>query len=156
MTETINRQGLAANYWKKKPLEDMSRPEWEALCDGCGKCCLVKLENDATDKVHYTNVACRLFDAGSCSCGNYALRKQMVAGCVVLTPENLEYSVDWMPNTCAYKLVYHNDPLPEWHPLITGDPASVHTSGTSMLNKVVAEYDVEDENLEDYIVEGLQ
>ncbi len=87
MTDHISRKGLRPKFWETTDIADMTRDEWEALCDGCGKCCLLKLEDEDTGNVHYTNVACRLFDDKTCSCGNYPLRKQMVAGCVVLTPE---------------------------------------------------------------------
>jgi uncharacterized cysteine cluster protein YcgN (CxxCxxCC family) len=143
-------------FWETKDLLDMSKSEWESLCDGCGKCCLLKLEDEDTDKLHYTNIACRLFDSKTCTCGNYPLRKQLVSGCVILTPENIERNAEWMPSTCAYRLLHDGQPLPEWHPLITNDPHSVHTAGISMQDRTVAEQDVEEDDFEDYIVEGLQ
>jgi uncharacterized cysteine cluster protein YcgN (CxxCxxCC family) len=147
---------LRKNFWETVDLKDMTREEWEALCDGCGKCCLLKLEDADTDQVHYTNIACRLFDDKTCTCGNYALRKQLVAGCVVLTPENLERNAHWMPSTCAYRLIKQGSPLPAWHPLISGDPQSVHDADISMQGKTLAEYEVNEDDLEDYIIEGLQ
>jgi uncharacterized cysteine cluster protein YcgN (CxxCxxCC family) len=147
---------LRKNFWKKFDIGDLSKPEWEALCDGCGKCCMIKLEDHETAEVKYTNVACRLFDAETCRCGNYALRRQMVAGCVVLTPENIERNAHWMPGTCAYRLLQNGDPLPDWHPLITGNSDSVHTANISMQGNVLFEYEVAEEDLEDHIVEGLQ
>jgi uncharacterized cysteine cluster protein YcgN (CxxCxxCC family) len=144
------------NFWTRFELEDLTKPEWEALCDGCGKCCLLKLEDEQTGDVAYTNVACRLFDSETCRCGNYALRKQLVAGCVVLTPDNIARNAHWMPTTCAYRLLHEGQPLPDWHPLISGDPESVHDADISMQGKVLSEYEVTDEDLEDHVIEGLQ
>lgn len=155
MSNHINRTDLRKNFWRNTDLSDMSKPEWEALCDGCGKCCLLKLEDEDTEAIAYTNIACRLFDDKTCSCGNYALRKQMVAGCVVLTPENIDRNAHWMPSTCAYRLLHEGKRLPKWHPLITGDPASTGHSGNSVAGKTIPEYDVEEEDYEDHIVEGF-
>ena len=154
MTTPIDRTRLRKNFWKKHQLGDLTKPEWEALCDGCGRCCLLKLENDDGD-IAYTNVACRLFDSDTCSCGQYALRKQMVAGCVVLTPENIDRIAYWMPDTCSYRLLYQGDDLPAWHPLISGRQDTVHEAGISMRGKVFAEYEVDEEDLDDHIIEGI-
>jgi len=146
---------IRPNFWKNLPLEDLSRPEWEALCDGCGKCCLLKLEDEDTGQIAYTNVSCRLFDDATCTCGQYALRKQMVAGCVVLTPENIERHAYWMPATCAYRLRFDGKPLYDWHPLNSGTPDSVAAAGISVQGRVVAEFDVDEDDLEDYLIEGI-
>ena len=156
MMDHISRKGLRPKFWETTNLADMSRDEWEALCDGCGKCCMLKLEDDETGDVHYTNIACRLFDDKTCSCGNYPLRKRMVAGCVVLTPENIERNAHWMPSTCAYRLLEEGGILPDWHPLITGNPQSVQDADISMHEKTVAEYEVNEDDFEDYVIEGLQ
>ena len=156
MNTAIDRTGLRRKFWQKTPLEDMSSLEWEALCDGCGKCCLLKLEDEDTLDVHYTSVSCRLFDGESCTCGNYPLRKQLVAGCVVLTPENIERNAHWMPSTCAYRLLFEGQALPEWHPLLTGDPNSTHTSGASVKGKTIPEFDVDEDDLENFLNEDFQ
>lgn len=91
------KQSIRPNFWKNIDMTEMTKPEWEALCDGCGKCCLLKLEDEDTNEVKFTNIACRLFDDNTCKCQNYALRRQMVSGCVVLTPENIERIAHWMP-----------------------------------------------------------
>ena len=153
MTDKTN---LRPKFWETIDLVDMTRDEWEALCDGCGKCCLLKLEDDDGGDVHYTNIACRLFDDKTCRCGNYALRKQLVAGCVVLTPENIERNAHWMPSTCAYRIIEEGNTLPDWHPLISGDPQSVMMAGISMHGITIAEYEVNEDDLEDHIIEGLQ
>jgi uncharacterized cysteine cluster protein YcgN (CxxCxxCC family) len=156
MSSTIERSGLRKNFWLDTELADMTKPEWEALCDGCGKCCMIKLEDEDTGKIAYTNIACRLFDDKTRTCGNYALRKQLVAGCVVLTPENIERNAHWMPSTCAYRLLQQGDLLPDWHPLISGDRHSPTKTGNAVAPNTIAEYDVDEDDYEDYIVEGFQ
>ncbi len=148
--------GLRKKFWERFPLEDLNPDEWEALCDNCGRCCLRKLEDADTGEVEYTNVVCRLFDADNCTCGQYALRKQLVPDCVILTPENLERIAYWMPATCAYRLLHEGRPLFDWHPLVSGRPESVREAGISMHNRVVHEFEVEEEDLEHYIVEELR
>ncbi|MBZ0128216.1 MAG: YcgN family cysteine cluster protein [Rhodobacteraceae bacterium] len=145
---------LRPKFWTL-PLEDLSKPEWEALCDGCGRCCLLKLEDEDTGDIVFTSVACRLFDAETCTCGQYALRKQMVAGCVVLSPENIARNAYWMPATCAYRLRFEERPLYPWHRLISGRADSVHAAGISMRHKVLAEYEVDTDDLEDYLIEDM-
>jgi len=140
-------------FWQVKPLSAMTPAEWESLCDGCGRCCVVKLEDEDTGALHYTDVACRLFDDRSCRCGNYALRARLVEGCVVLSAKTLPEVAHWLPSTCAYRLLYEGKPLAEWHPLVSGDPESVHAAGVSVRGRVVPEYEVPEEDLEDHIVE---
>lgn len=126
-------------FWREKSLAAMSPVEWESLCDGCGKCCLHKIR-EKSGVLKMTNVACRLLDTKSCRCSNYRRRKALVHDCVVLTPETLP-NIDWLPDTCAYRLVQEGKDLPAWHPLITGDPASVHTAGISMQGRCISERD---------------
>ena len=133
---------LRPRFWENIPLKQMNPAEWEALCDGCGKCCLNKLEYEDSGEVVYTNVACRLFDDATARCSDYANRKRLVPECVVLTPKTLEKSLYWMPSTCAYKLLWQGKSLPDWHPLVTGDPDSTHKSGHSVRGRTVSEADV--------------
>lgn len=147
---------LRPKFWETVSLEHMTRPEWEALCDGCGKCCLNKLEDEDTGDVALTNVACRLLDDSSCQCAQYKIRHQFVPECIVLEPKNMEKNLYWMPETCAYKLLWNNKPLHSWHPLITGDPDSVHRTGISMQGRTVPEFEVNEEDWEDYIIEEPQ
>lgn len=147
------RADLRPEFWRRFPLEELTRPEWEALCDGCGKCCLLKLEDEDTGEVAYTSVACRLLDLKTCRCGNYPLRRQLVPGCVVMDQESLERIIDWMPRSCAYRLIHDGHDLHDWHPLLTGDPMSVHRAGQSLMGRMTAEYDVDEDDLEDYIIE---
>jgi uncharacterized cysteine cluster protein YcgN (CxxCxxCC family) len=144
---------VSGRFWETKPLAALSPAEWESLCDGCGRCCVVKLEDEDTGKVHYTDVACRLFDSHTCRCGSYALRAKLVKGCVVLTPKSLPEVAHWLPRTCAYRLLHEGRPLADWHPLVSGDPESVHAAGISLRGKVVPEYEVAEDELEDHIVD---
>lgn len=153
MTETPK---LRPKFWEKYALEDMNKAEWEAICDGCGKCCLVKLEDFDTAAVEYTNIACRLFDDGTCRCSQYEIRKTIVKDCVVLTPEKLEEACYWLPSSCGYKLLHEGYELPLWHPIFTGNRDAMHSEGASMINKTVPEYEVDEEDYEDYVVKGLQ
>ncbi len=144
---------LRPRFWERVPLDRMTAAEWEALCDGCGKCCLNKLEDPDTGEVAFTRVACRLLDDHSCRCGQYAIRKQLVPECVVLSPEALPKIAYWLPRTCAYRLLHEGRPLADWHPLISGDPESVHRAGVSVRGWTVPEYAVPEEEWEDHIID---
>jgi uncharacterized protein len=136
-------------FWETKSLTDLDAEEWESLCDGCGKCCLHKLENDADGLVYYTDVACRLLDTKTCRCSNYAERSTLVEDCIQLSAHTLAI-LAWLPSTCAYRLLSEGKALPAWHPLLTGNPESVHQAGISVRGRCVAESEVDD--LEDHIV----
>lgn len=155
MTNQIDRSGLRRDFWKKIPFTDMRPKEWEALCDGCGKCCLNKLEDEDTGQVVFTRVACRLLDDQSCQCAQYEIRKQFVPECVVLKPETIQNVAYWLPATCAYRLLSEDKPLFDWHPLISGNPETVHTSGTSVRGWTVPEFEVDQDEWEDYLIEDL-
>jgi hypothetical protein len=120
-----------APFWKTKSLVEMTEAEWESLCDGCGKCCTISLEDEDTGELHRTNVACNLFDTNTCGCGDYANRKKKVPDCVKLTPKNVP-KLDWLPPTCAYRLVALGRDLYWWHHLISGDRETVHAAGASV------------------------
>ena len=140
-------------FWEAKTLEQMTSEEWEALCDGCGRCCLQKLEDRKTGKVQYTWVACYLFDTEKCRCTSYAERIRLVKGCSVLTPSRIrEYR--WLPRTCAYRLVAEGKDLPHWHPLITGDENSVHAAGISIKGRAIPESHVHPDDVEYFALEG--
>jgi uncharacterized cysteine cluster protein YcgN (CxxCxxCC family) len=125
---------LEDGYWRGKTLAQMSEREWEALCDNCGKCCLISLEDADTGELHLTDVSCKLFDGKQCQCGDYANRKQYVPDCVKLTPNNVP-RLDWLPQTCAYRLVSEGKDLHWWHPLVSGDPDTVHAARASVKGK---------------------
>ena len=139
-------------FWKVKTLEQMSTTEWESLCDGCGKCCLHKIEDEETGEIAFTNVACKLLDAKTCRCSNYSKRIHFVKDCQVLNPKKVR-KLNWLPSTCAYKLVGEGRDLPSWHPLITGNRESVHKAGISVKNKIISENSVKD--LEDFVVDWI-
>ena len=149
----MNAPPLRPQFWER-PLTSLNPTEWEALCDGCGKCCLNKLEDEDTGQVLFTRVACRLLDGESCRCGQYDIRRQFVPECVVLTPKTLPKIAYWLPQTCAYKLLHEGKPLYDWHPLISGDPESVHAAGQSVRGWTVPEFEVAEEDWEDYAIEG--
>ncbi len=125
------------NFWEK-PLDELTRAEWESLCDGCGKCCLHKVEDADTGEVHGTNVACKLLDRHSCRCVSYKTRKAFVPDCVRLTPAKA-VTLPWLPSTCAYRLRAEGKPLPDWHYLVSGDPESVHQAKQSVRGWTVSE-----------------
>ncbi len=138
-------------WWERKSLSRMTREEWESLCDGCGKCCLVKLEDPDDGEIAFTDVACRLLDTRSCHCRDYAGRQRLVPDCVVLQHDTVA-GLSFMPESCAYRLLADGRPLYWWHPLVSGDQATVHEAGVSVRGRVVPERDVRDEDLEDHIV----
>lgn len=151
--DVIDRSGLGARFWEKKPLAKLSQKEWEALCDGCGKCCLNKLEDEDSGEVALTRVACRLLDDSTCRCAQYPIRHQFVPECIVLKPDNLDTHAYWMPETCAYRLLWQGKPLPKWHPLLTGTPESVHEAGVSVRGWTVSEFEIAEEEWEDHIID---
>ncbi|MEM7544266.1 MAG: YcgN family cysteine cluster protein [Pseudomonadota bacterium] len=142
-------------FWREHALEELSRAEWEALCDGCGQCCLIKLEDEDSGEIAYTDIACRLFDDATCRCGNYALRFQLVKGCVRLSPETIHEDKNWMPRTCAYRLLAEGTSLPDWHYLISGSRDTVHEAGISVRDRTVPEYEIDEDDYEDRIIEGM-
>ncbi len=138
-------------FWRR-PLSSLTPAEWESLCDGCGRCCLVKLEDEDSPEILYTNVACTLFDAGACCCSNYPERQTKVPDCVRLTPEAVD-GISWLPPTCAYRLVAEGRDLAWWHHLVSGDRNTVHQAGVSVRGKVAAsEDDIAIDDLPDHIV----
>ncbi|WP_306004987.1 YcgN family cysteine cluster protein [Aquicoccus porphyridii] len=153
MTDPIDRTGLRPRFWETTPLARMTRAEWEALCDGCGKCCLNKLEDEETGEVALTRVACRLFDDATCRCAQYETRHQFVPECITLDPATIEKNAYWLPETCAYKRLWQGDPLPDWHPLLTGTAQSVHDAGISMQHRTVPEFDIDEDDWENHIIE---
>lgn len=143
---------LRPRFWEL-PLPDLNREEWEALCDGCGKCCLNKLEDEDTGEVALTRVACRLLDNASCLCSRYATRHDYVPECIVLTPASIAKNLYWLPRTCAYRLRHEGRPLPAWHHLLSGDPEAVHRAGVSLRGQTLSEVEVADDDWEDHIIE---
>ncbi len=131
---------MTDQFWKRKSLAELNQKEWESLCDGCALCCMHKLEDEDTGDIFYTDVACRLLDTETCRCTDYASRARRVADCLVLSVDRPE-AFRWLPASCAYRRLADGKDLPEWHPLITGRPGSVHDAGVSMLGRAVSEND---------------
>ncbi len=136
-------------FWRTKPLEEMTRAEWESLCDGCGQCCLNKLEDDDSGEIVLTRTACRFLDLGSCRCTDYANRFANVPDCMDMTP-NVATGTAWLPTTCAYRLIAEGQDLAWWHPLVSGDPHTVHEAGVSVRDIAINEDRAAD--LEDYVI----
>ena len=149
------KKKIRNKFWETLSLSELNSIEWEALCDGCGKCCLIKLEDEKESKVLYTNIACRLFDDNTCKCGNYNNRKKLVSDCLIITKDSLKHAFNWMPDTCAYRLLHEGKKLEQWHHLISGSYETVHEVGISVKDSTIAEFDVQEEHWEDYISSDL-
>ena len=138
-------------FWQHTPLDKMTSTQWESLCDGCGKCCVLKLENVDTNEIHYTDVGCKLLDCKTARCSDYPNRADHVPDCVVLSMDNLP-QLRWMPDSCAYRLLYEGKSLPDWHPLVSGNPISTATAGQSVAGRIFPETAIGDDDLTDHIV----
>jgi uncharacterized cysteine cluster protein YcgN (CxxCxxCC family) len=145
---------MSQNFWEVKSLEEMTKEEWESLCDGCGRCCLNKLEDEDTGEIYFTNVACKLLDIEQCSCSDYENRKVTMPDCMILSFDNKD-ALEVMPSTCAYRLLQHNQPLPEWHPLITGRKGSVIEAGISIAGKAVSEEHIHYTQLPEHLINWI-
>lgn len=141
--------------WWQQPLAALTPAQWESLCDGCGRCCLHKLQDADSGEVFYTRVSCRYLNTDSCRCTQYSRRSALVPDCVTLTPDNLE-ALEWLPTTCAYRLRARGEPLREWHPLVSGDPDSVHRAGISVRGRALAEDHVHPDSHEEHIVHWVE
>ena len=139
-------------YWDEKTLAEMSTEEWEALCDGCGRCCLIKLEDEDTGERFTSDVHCRMLDGSTCKCSDYEHRLEVVPDCIKLTPENV-LTIPWIPKTCAYRRVAEGKGLAWWHPLISGDPETVVQVGVSVRNRTMSEDDVPPNTWEEHAVD---
>ncbi|GGM22912.1 UPF0260 protein [Pseudomonas asuensis] len=138
-------------FWKRKTLDQLDQGEWESLCDGCGLCCLQKLEDEEDGSVYYTRIACQLLDLKTCKCTRYAERKQFVADCIQLTPGQAD-EFKWLPPTCGYRLVSEGKDLPIWHPLVSGDEGAVHDARISQSGRMLSETQVAEDDWEDYMI----
>ncbi len=141
-------------FWQVKNLDEMTEAEWELLCDGCGKCCLVKLEDEDTGEIYHTNVVCKLLDLEACECNNYQHRQYFVDDCLKLIPSNIG-ELTWLPNSCAYRVIARGEELPPWHHLVTGCREDVHNWGMSVRGWVSSESDVSDRHMQDRIIQWV-
>ena len=141
----------AKPFWKTKTLEQMTRDEWESLCDGCARCCMVKLEDEDTDEIHLTRLACSMLEVKTCRCSNYANRFSLMPDCIDITVEKVR-QIKWLPATCAYRVVDEGRDLAWWHPLVSGTPETVHQAGISVKSFAMSEKHVKAENYHRYII----
>lgn len=144
-----------AEWWNELPLEALDSQQWEALCDGCAKCCLHKLEDQDTGEVFYTGVRCRYLDEENCRCSDYSRRSQLMPNCIALAPHSAE-NLDWLPATCAYRLRAAGQPLPPWHYLVSGDRNSVHLAGVSIRGRAISDEYVHPDGFEEHIVHWVE
>ena len=142
---------MSEKFWEIKSLSEMSQQEWESLCDGCGRCCLNKLEDEDTGEIYFTNVTCKLLDIDKCRCSDYANRKVSMPDCMILSVDNKE-ALEVMPSTCAYRLLQLGKPLPDWHPLISGGKESVINAGISIAGKVISEEYIHYEQYPEHLI----
>ena len=142
-------------FWRTKTLEQMSREEWESLCDGCARCCLQKLEDEDTGEVYYTELVCHYLKEENCSCTIYQTRNEKVPNCIWLKPEHVP-EFHWLPNTCAYRLISEGQDLPEWHPLVSGTKETVHLAGISVKDRVIPDNSVAEEDWEEHLITWVE
>ncbi len=153
--DAVSEPALRPKFWRHYTLSELNSAEWEALCDGCGLCCLVKLEDDDSGEVVYTKVSCMLLDTKTARCSDYAHRKSRVPDCLQLTPEAVPL-FKWLPPSCAYRRIYEGKALPNWHPLITGHADSVKKAKKSVAGRCIPETEVDPEELEEYVVRWVR
>lgn len=143
------------DWWNEKTLAELSTDEWEALCDGCAKCCLHKLEDEDSGEVYYTKIRCRHLDESTCRCTDYPNRSVLVPHCIALRSVDWE-ALNWLPNTCAYRLRALELPLPDWHPLVSGNSESVHEAGVSIRGRAVSDEFVHPDGYDEHIVHWIE
>ena len=146
---------VEANFWEKKSLTQMNQAEWEALCDGCAKCCLLKFQDEDSETIYYTHIVCQYLHHDKCQCRHYEDRHQLVTRCVKLTPENIN-QFSWLPSTCAYRLIHEGEPLPAWHHLISGDRNTIHELNESIKDKVISESYVHPDSWQEHIIHWVK
>ena len=142
------------NFWEEKTLSQLSQTEWESLCDGCGKCCLNKIEYEGESKIFFTNVSCKLFNIETCRCSDYKNRLNKVKDCIKLSIDNLNY-LDELPDTCAYRLIANGEKLKDWHHLISGSKETIHETKNSVRKKVINEKYIKESELDNYIIKWI-
>ena len=148
--------GPIMNDWfNQLSLEQLNREQWESLCDGCAKCCLHKLEDADSGEIHYTKVRCRYLDEASCRCSDYSRRSVLVPNCIALSPDNTR-ELDWLPGTCAYRLRSQGEPLPDWHPLVSGDRETVHRAGVSIRGRAISDEYVHPDGYDEHIISWVE
>ena len=152
MAERLDGGGAASPFWERVPLDAMSDAQWESLCDGCGRCCLHKLEDEDTGEVHFTSIACRLLDTASCRCRDYPNRFEHVPDCVAVRPLDAT-KLSWLPGSCAYRRLAEGRGLPDWHPLVTGRAGSTVDAGVAVAHRVRSELEVPVHEWVEHVIE---
>ncbi|MFK7913606.1 MAG: YcgN family cysteine cluster protein [Pseudomonadales bacterium] len=142
-------------FWETKTLDQMSAAEWESLCDGCARCCMIKLQDEDTEQIIHTSAVCHLLDQQACRCTAYPQRHERVPDCIAFSAAIVQ-ELEWLPRSCAYRRIAEGRGLADWHPLVSGDPESVHAAGVSVRGKVVSEATVDDQDLEDMVVHWVE
>ena len=142
-------------FWRRKALEDMSRQEWESLCDGCGRCCLIKLEDEDSGEIHLTRLACGLLDVKTCRCKDYTNRHERMPDCVSIDPQTVR-KLTWLPETCGYRRLAEGRELAWWHPLVSGDRNAVRRAGISVSGRVLPEEQVAPDGLEEHVIRWIR
>ena len=146
---------LAERFWESKSLAEMDDAEWEAICDGCARCCLHKLQDEHSGRVFYTSVRCGYLLEHECRCSDYANRSQLVPDCVSLRREDVA-SLDWLPPTCAYRLLAQGKPLPDWHPLVSGRNETVHEAGISVRGRTISDEFVHPDSYDEHVIHWVE
>ncbi len=139
------------DFWQSTALSAMNQQQWESLCDNCGRCCLHKLEDDDTGEIYFTDVACRYLDAETCQCPHYDTRQALVPDCLSIKPD-WGRKFNWLPNTCAYRLLSEGKDLPDWHPLVSGDGSSVHLAGISVRGRTFSDDEVSEQDFHTHVI----
>jgi uncharacterized protein len=154
-TGSVSAGATDVPFWQRKTLDEMSPTEWESLCDGCGRCCLLKLEDEDTAEIHLTRLSCKLLDVGNCRCKDYPKRHEQVPDCVAINPAKVR-ELSWLPATCGYRLIGAGEPLQWWHPLVSGSADTVHQAGISVRGWALSETRVKAEHIQRYIIRDFQ
>lgn len=144
---------MSTPFWQSKTLFEMSTQEWESICDGCAKCCLTQLQDEESEQLVFTNVACNLLNDQTCRCSDYPNRSQRVPDCMTMTIDNVHECVEFAPSSCSYRLLLEGKPLPDWHHLVNGDRDKIHKQGRSVQSRVKFQRDVKEEDLEDHVID---
>jgi uncharacterized cysteine cluster protein YcgN (CxxCxxCC family) len=160
MVDQIIGAGKSASstqgFWQEKALHELSREEWESLCDGCGLCCLQKLQDDETEEIFYTSISCRFLNIESCRCSVYEKRFEYLPECLNLTVETFQTALPWLPPSCAYKRVFEGKPLADWHPLISGNRQAIHQKKRSVKHFAISEAEVAEDDWQDNLIDLLE